>query len=175
MKKWQMWYFGIATVLVILFASTTVLLYTKALPFPDLGHRSYGVENATEGRAMEDVFKLFLGEPIMRFDAGPTHQIVFKDGTVILWLDSDFKEHYHLSSSAPSFVCEDPNLVADSLVKFFETKGYSAQWFDVSDWKIPGQEFPQNTLTIIKTSAFNETLVLRRHVLDMPAVKEWNW
>lgn len=164
------------TVLMVVFAISTLLLYTKAVPFPDLGHRAYGVEDARAAKAMEGILSTFLGDPVKRFDAGPTHQIVFKDGTVILWLDSDFKKKYSLASSAPSFVCDDPDSVADEVAASLAKQGYYSGWFDIADWKMPGGESsPRNLLAIVTTPACETPLVFRRHILNMPKPKEWTW
>ena len=160
------WYASIVTVVVILFG--ICLFYRNLLPIPDRGHRAYGVNGAREARILENILTPYLGRPSMRFDAGPTHQVLFPDRTVINWLNPDFVEKHGVSPSAISLVAKDPSRAADSLAHLLADSGYVASWFDIADYSMPGESFPRNKLVILKCNAFHDPIVFRRHIFKMP-------
>lgn len=132
-------------------------------PYPDLGHRLYGVKNETAAAVVLHALRATGGPGAkMAFDAGPTHQVVLDDGqrTVIGWFDAELS---HIPTNGMSIAVADPRQAAEDAATILKAGGFTAE--------ITAVKAGTATLQIIKSDALlGSALVYRRSwfLLDNP-------
>ncbi len=130
------------------------------LPFPDRGHRLFGVRDEKAAEAVIAV----LGENGLTkkwaFDAEPTHQVVMSDNmTVIAWFDEAASE---LPKNAISVAVDNPRSSAARAVAILRMKGYKASFIR------PMKDLPD--LYLVETDAMPYSgLVFRKTFWKMPS------
>jgi len=142
-------------------AATLMLFFRNPLPFPDRGHRTFGVPDT---RAQKTVVKILadVGLPLrFRFKSGPLDQALLWDNTTVIhFMDPSFNH----SGNGISVVVPDPGLAARKATSQLEAAGYSVQRLEGTD-----VELPPNHVVVLTSSAFlSWALVFRRHQLKMP-------
>ena len=153
---------------------TILFFYRNPLPFPDRGHRIFGVPDE---RARRTVVEL-LGEVSAlkerwTFDSGQVHQTLMWDGlTSIHYLDPEVQKTRKLLGSGLSVPTRDPQLSAMRAVEFLKNAGYEAKLVEglILD-------LPPNHLVPVESNAFNGwNLVFRLplHRMPFPKVRRKN-
>lgn len=141
------------------------LIYTFPIPFPDQGHRLFGVRDEKAHFVLLNILEYNGGlKKSWAFDAGQTHQVVMNDNmTVIAWFDPEVGD---LPKNAISVAVNDPMFSAKVAVKVLRGSGYSAEIHQ------PMKDLPDNTLVLVKTNALiNSALVFRKPFWKMPKPK----
>jgi hypothetical protein len=147
----------------------TIMVLRNPLPFPDRGHRAFGVPDE---RARQIVVNLLYETGSLKerwtFDSGPTHQTLLWDGfTVINHVDEAFQRERDLPSTAISLAVKDPQAAAQRAVALLTESGYKAEWEDNLD-----SDLPPNHLVAVRSDAFRGwLLVFRRPLIHMPRPK----
>jgi len=149
--------------------ATTVMHFRNPLPFPDHGHRAYGVPDE---RARQAVVKILQEVTPLRerftFDSGATHQTLMWDNfTVIHYLDSDIQKARSLSGNGLSVAVSDPQASAKRAVELLKADGYQAEIITGINY-----DLPDGYLVPVQSNAFNDwALVFRRQLISMPYPK----
>ena len=163
MRKVLLTWAIIATIWAI---AATAMHFRNPLPFPDRGHRTYGVpdERARQAvvRVLEQVTPL---RERFTFDSGVTHQTLMWDGfTVIHYLDAEEQKARHLSGNGLSVPVDDPLDSAKRAVQLLKAEGYQASIIEGIKF-----DLPENYLVPVESNAFNDwALVFRRPLRRMP-------
>lgn len=148
---------------------TVMFFYRNPLPFPDRGHRIFGVPNE---KARHDVVNLLREVSSLRarwtFDSGEVHQTLMWDGlTSIHYLDSETQRDRNLLGTGLSVPTSDPQAAATQAVEFLRREGYEAKIIEGMNL-----DLPPNHLVPIESNAFNGwNLVFRRPLHKMPFPK----
>jgi hypothetical protein len=145
---------------------TCFLFYRNPLPFPDQGHRLYGVPDDKARQVVVQILEEVGGlDEHFTFDAEPVHQTVMWDGkTVIAYFD---KEAESIPQNGMSIAVSNPRASAEQTVSMLKKAGYEAHWQD-NIWK----GMPENTLILVQSNAFKGWgLVYRLSALKMPYPK----
>lgn len=148
---------------------TILFFYRNPLPFPDRGHRIFGVPNE---KARHDVVELLKKVSALRerwtFDSGEVHQTVMWDGfTSIHYLDPEIQKSRNLMGSGLSVPTNDPQGSAMTAVEFLRAAGYEAKLVEGMNF-----DLPPNHLIPVESNAFNGwNLVFRRPLHKMPFPK----
>lgn len=149
--------------------AVTVMLVHNPLPFPDHGHRAYGVPDE---RARAAVVRVLQQVTPLRerftFDSGATHQTLMWDGfTVIHYLDSDIQKARNLTGNGLSVAVDDPLGSAKRAVELLKAEGYQAAITEGINY-----DLPEGYLVPVESNAFNGwALVFRRPLMKMPYPK----
>ena len=148
-------------------AATILVFWRNPLPFPDRGHRVFGVQDERARKVVVAGLKEIGGlSPRFTFDSGPIHQTLMWDNTtVIAYFDQAFLTQKGLASNAISLAVEDPNATAASFAQYLRVRGgYSS--VVVRD---PDTNLPPNHIALVTSNAFDDwILVFRRSILNMP-------
>ena len=152
----------IATVWAI---GATVMHFRNPLPFPDHGHRAYGVPDERARKAVVEVLQEVT--PLRErftFDSGATHQTLMWDGfTVIHYLDPEIEKSRNLTGNGLSVPVDDPESSAKRAVELLRAKGYKADIIEGINFGLP-----PNYLVPVESDAFNGwALVFRRSMIKM--------
>ena len=142
-------------------AATAMLLFRNPLPFPDRGHRTFGVPDTTAQKTVVNVLTKF-GLPLrFRFKSGPLDQALLWDNTTVIhFLDPKF-DH---SGNGISVAVPDPEAAAAWATKQLQAAGYTVQRMEGAD-----RDLPPNHVVVLTSSAFlSWAMVFRRHQLKMP-------
>jgi hypothetical protein len=150
-------------------AAATVMLFRNPLPFPDHGHRIFGVPDEQARKAVVKVLQEVT--PLRErftFDSGATHQTLMWDGfTVINYLDADIQRTRNIGGTGLSVPVDDPELSAKRAVELLRAEGYKADVIEGIDY-----DLPPNSLVPVESNAFNGwALVFRRSLVNMPYPK----
>lgn len=164
-----LWLWGVT----IMWAATaTILLIRNPLPFPDRGHRLYGVKDDHGRQIVVEMLRRVGGlDERFTFDSGATHQTLMWDGfTVINYVDRRLEEALGVSSTGLSIPVADPHNAARKAEQILKASGYTATaFFDIDT------DLPSNHLAIVVSDAFDGwILVLRRPLIHMPVPKRRN-
>lgn len=152
--------------------AATIMHFRNPLPFPDHGHRVFGVPDE---RTRQVVVKVLQEVTPLRerftFDSGATHQTLMWDGfTVIHYMDSDIQKARTLSGNGLSVPVDDPELSAKRAVELLRAEGYRADIIEGINY-----DLPPNSLVPVESDAFNGwALVFRRSLINMPRPKVRN-
>ena len=136
------------------------------LPFPDKGHRLFGVQDERAAQTLVAILAESGLKKKWAFDAGPTHQIVMSDNmTVIAWFN---KEADNLPKNAISVAVDSPLRSSLSAINFLRRRGYKA-FLHLPMNKDPSDD---GTLYLVETNVMlGGGLVFRRPFWKMPAPK----
>ena len=149
--------------------AATVMQFRNPLPFPDRGHRAYGVPDE---RARQVVVRVLQEVTPLRerftFDSGATHQTLMWDGfTVIHYLDADVQKARNLTGNGLSVAVDDPLSSARRAVELLKAEGYQASVIEGINY-----DLPDGYLVPVESNAFNGwALVFRRSLIRMPYPK----
>jgi hypothetical protein len=158
-----------AVVATIWAIGATAMHIRNPLPFPDHGHRAYGVPDekarATVVKVLQQVTPL---RERFTFDSGSTHQTLMWDGfTVIHYLDSDIQKARNLTGNGLSVAVDDPLDSAKRAVELLKAEGYQASIIEDINY-----DLPEDYLVPVESNAFNQwALVFRRPLIKMPYPK----
>ncbi|SRR6266404_3669118 len=158
-----------ATIATIWAVAATLMHICNPLPFPDHGHRAYGVPDekarAAVVRVLQQVTPL---RERFTFDSGATHQTLMWDGfTVIHYLDSDIQKARNLTGNGLSVAVDDPLGSAKRAVELLKADGYQADIIEGINYDLPAGD-----LVPVESNAFNGwALVFRRPLMKMPYPK----
>jgi len=148
----------------------TVLHFRNPLPFPDRGHRLYGVADERARRAVVRMLgQVSHLKEQFTFDSGTTHQTLMWDGfTVINYLDPAARTTLEAAGTGLSVPAGDPRRAAAEAVKLLRESGYEAEALGDVD-----PDLPENYLIPVKSNAFDGwVLVFRRPLIKMPFPKK---
>ena len=146
-----------------------MLLYRNPLPFPDRGHRRYGVKDDRGRKVVVNLLKDIGGlAERFTFDSGATHQTLMWDGyTVINYLDPPLEEWPDVHATGLSLPVTDPKSAAQRTEQMLRAAGYSATAVLDLD-----TDLPHNYLAMVISDAFDGwILVFRRPLIKMPVPK----
>ncbi len=144
----------------------TILIFRNPLPFPDRGHRIFGVANEQTRADVVRVIETLSGKRSQfTFDSGDIHQTILADGhTSIHYIDNCPLD---VPSSGISIPVEDPLASAQKAIEMLKAQGYTASL--IENVKM---DLPPNYLVPVRSNAFeNWALVFRRPLLKMPRPK----
>lgn len=147
----------------------TLMLLKNPLPFPDKGHRIFGVPDED---AREVVVKLLSEVSHLRerftFDSGEVHQTLMWDGfTSIHYLDPEIQRTRKINGNGLSIPVDDPVSSAQKAIEFLRAAGYKASLIENINF-----DLPPNHLVPVESDAFNGwALVFRRPMFKMPFPK----
>lgn len=143
----------------------TIMIIRNPLPFPDRGHRCFGVNSEFARKTVIQILEITGNlKERFTFDAGPTHQTLLWDGhTVINHLDAEASFDGR-SGTAISLAVIDPRAAANRAAEILTDAGFTAS-IDESVM----QELPPNHLILLQSNAFNGwVMIFRRSILRMP-------
>src|SRR5256885_2259702 len=117
----------------------TIILFRNPFPFPDRGHRAYGLSSEEARKAVLKVLREVGGvKEHFTVRAGPTHQTLMWDGyTVLNYVDTTNLGTNQLPSNAISIPVGDPQLSAEKALAILETCGYPSVITQIADNAIP--------------------------------------
>jgi hypothetical protein len=144
--------------------TATIMVLRNPLPFPDRGHRLFGVPDL---KAQAVVLRI-LDEARLplrfEFQTGPSRQALLWDNTTVIHcVDPSFGH----SGTALSVAVRDPEEAARTAAARLEEAGYSVRRLEGVD-----VDLPQNHLIVLTSDALlGWALVFRRHLLKMPRPK----
>jgi len=147
----------------------TAMHIRNPLPFPDRGHRAYGVPDE---KARQTVVNILQEVTPLRerftFDSGATHQTLMWDNfTVIHYMDSDIQKAKNVSGNGLSVAVDDPTASAKRAVELLKAQGYQAEILTGINY-----DLPEGYLVPVTSNAFNDwALVFRRPLVKMPYPK----
>lgn len=144
----------------------TLMLVRNPFPFPDRGHRVFGVKDEQTRIVVVDIIEALSGKKsLYTFDAGAIHQTILADGyTSIHHIDNRAAE---IPANAISLAVENPRESADRAIEMLRAAGYEANL--VEGVKM---DLPPNHLVPIRSNAFDDwALVFRRPLMKMPRPK----
>lgn len=160
----------ILTVFFLVWAiAATLLLFKNPLPFPDRGHRAFGVRDE---RARQTVIKVLGDVGGMKerftFDSGASHQTILWDGfTSINYVESEVREQMNLPGNGLSVPVGDPTASALKAIEILQKNGYTGRIVEGVDLGLP-----PNHLVLVESNAFDHWLmVFRLPLIDMPKPK----
>ncbi len=139
---------------------TTILIFRNPLPFPDRGHRIFGVADERARAAVVKVIENLSGKRAQfTFDSGNIHQTVLADGyTTIHYIDNNPTD---VPPSGISIPVKDPLASAQRAIEMLKADGYTASLVENVETGLP-----PNYLVPVRSNAFqNWALVLRRPLL----------
>ena len=161
------------TILIIWAASATIwavimtiLIFRNPLPFPDRGHRIFGVADEHARATVIKIIENLSGRRAQfTFDSGDIHQTVLADGyTSIHYIDNRPPD---VPPSGLSIPVRDPMASAQKAIEMLQNEGYTASLIDKVETGLP-----PNHLVPVRSNAFqNWALVFRRPLLKMPRPK----
>ena len=160
------------TVTIILFlwaVLVTIMLLHNPLPFPDTGHRVFGVPDDRARRTVVSVIEKLGGPaPHFTFDSGAVHQTILWDNhTSIHYLDPEVKKSRNIPGNALSIPTDDPLAAAKMAVELLQKEGYKATIIEGIEL-----DLPPNYLVPVESDAFDGWLmVFRRPLIKMPMPK----
>jgi hypothetical protein len=152
-----------AVVATVWATAATVLIFYNPLPFPDRGHRIFGVRDERARSVVVKLIEMFTGKQSRyTFDSADVHQTIMGDGfTSILYLDNN---QIGIPASGISIPVNDPLEAANKAVELLQNKGYTAEIIESVKF-----DLPPNQLVPIKSNAFDGwTLIFRRSLVKMP-------
>ncbi len=115
------------------------------MPIPH-GHRVFGVPDASVQSIIAETLVATGLKEIRRFSSGPSHQIVFEDGTVVNRLDRS--GGLNLPSTALTVPVADPLVTAQTLVEQLHHAGHQAAFIE------PVKHLPPNSFVVVFSGAF---------------------
>ena len=140
----------------------TWMVIKNPLPFPDRGHRLFGVPSRNAQKIVLEIMRE-SGLPLrFRFRTGPTDQALLWDNTTAIHL---LDQSLDLTGNGISIAVRDPESAALAAIERLETEGFTARRVEgAGDAKLP-----PNHLVVLTSDAFRGwVLVFRRHQLRMP-------
>lgn len=147
----------------------TIMLIRNPLPFPDRGHRAYGIpDEHVRGVVLRILSEIGNLKERFTFDAGPTHQTLMWDGhTIINRLDTEYAGERRYSGNGLSLPVKSPTIAAERARTILTESGYTASVEEIAD-----NDLPPDHLVVVTSNAFNEwALVFRRSLINMPRPK----
>jgi hypothetical protein len=148
---------------------TVLFFYRNPLPFPDRGHRVFGVPDEEARRVVVDLLQRVSAlKPRWTFDSGEVHQTLMWDGlTSIHYLDPAVQQSRNILGTGLSVPTNDPARSASEAVSFLKQSGYEARVIEGINL-----DLPPNHLIPVESNAFNGwNLVFRRPLYKMPFPK----
>ncbi|MEN9341807.1 MAG: hypothetical protein RIQ54_63 [Candidatus Parcubacteria bacterium] len=152
----------VATILLVLVSYLHFV--SNPLPFPDRGHRCYGVRDAKAQEILVRLLHTFGLKEVFTMDAGPSHQTIMNDGsTVIHYLDSNERAEL-FTGTALSIRFDDPLKMAKLFREAFTSVGYASRIYEPT---LSG--LPPGSLYILVSEAFlGWELVITKPIMQMP-------
>lgn len=152
-----------ATLATIWAGIATLMIVRNPFPFPDRGHRVFGVKDeATRAVVVKLIETLSGKKSLYTFDSGEVHQTILADGyTSIHYIDRKPPE---LSACAVSLAVKNPSVSAQDAIRLLQSEGFEANIVENIETNLP-----LNHLVPVESNAFDGwVLVLRRPLLKMP-------
>lgn len=144
----------------------TLIIVRNPFPFPDRGHRVFGVPDERARSVVVNIIENLSGKKSKyTFDSGQIHQTILADGfTSIHYIDN---RPDGIPGNAISLAVENPLASAQKAIEMFQANGYEADLIEGIE-----MDLPLNHLIPVKSNAFeNWVLVFRRPLLRMPKPK----
>lgn len=141
----------------------TILFIYNPFPFPDRGHRVFGVKDEKTRAIVVKIIENLTGKKSrFTFDAGDIHQTILHDGfTVIHYID---EKPDKIASCGISFAVKNPQRSAQEVIQLLKAEGFQAGV--IEDVKL---DLPPNNLVPVYSNAFDGwVLVFRRPLIKMP-------
>ena len=152
-----------ATLATVWAVVATLIIVRNPFPFPDRGHRVFGVKDeATRAVVVKLIETLSGKKSLYTFDSGDIHQTVLADGyTSIHYIDH---KPPNLSACAVSLAVKNPSVSAQAAIHFLHSEGFAAKIVETVETNLP-----PNCLVPVESDAFDGwVLVFRRPLLKMP-------
>lgn len=144
----------------------TLIIVRNPFPFPDRGHRVFGVKDERTRAAVVKIIEDLSGrKSLYTFDSGAVHQTILADGcTSIHYIDRKPDE---IPANAISLAVENPQASADRAIEMLGAEGYEAALIEGVK-----TDLPPNHLVPVRSDAFDDwALVFRRPLIKMPRPK----
>ncbi len=140
---------------------------SNPLPFPDKGHRCYGVRNAEAQKVLIHLLHRYGLKEVFTMDAGPSHQTILNDGrTVIHFLEPEARGTI-FTGTALSIRSNDPLCTAKFFEEILDGRGYRSEIHQPALG-----ELSKDMLVVLKSEAFlGWELVITKPILQMPMPK----
>jgi len=148
---------------------STMMLLHNPLPFPDRGHRTFGVQDDRARQVVVDIIAEVGGiKPRFTFDSGVTHQTLLWDGfTTINYLDPPINKTKGIPVNGLSLPVDDPLTSAKRTVDLLQQHSYKSNIVEDIDVGLP-----PNHLVLVQSDAFaGWVMVFRRPTISMPYPK----
>ena len=144
----------------------TLLFIHNPLPFPDRGHRIFGVKDEpTRATVVKIIEKLSHKKSRFTFDSGDIHQTILHDGYTSIHCIDDKPEA--VMPCGISLAVENPLASAHDAIQLLKAAGFQADI--IENVKM---DLPPNYLIPVRSDAFDGwSLVFRRSLLKMPKPK----
>jgi hypothetical protein len=140
----------------------TAMVIRNPFPFPDRGHRLFGVSDEQARKAVLEVLKDSGLAGRFRFRLGPSDQTVFWDNTTVVHV---LNHASGLTGNGISLAVQHPERAAQHAIDLLTAAGYRAE-------RLPPDSvsgMPPKYLVVISCNAFNGwALAFRHHQLRMP-------
>jgi hypothetical protein len=143
----------------------TMMVIRNPFPFPDRGHRLFGVP---DDRARETVLSILKQAGLsgrFRFKTGPSDQTILWDNTTVIHI---LNQPDGPTGTGISLVVKDPGLAAQKAISALTNAGFTAARISQED--VSGMN--SQHLVVISSDAFlGWAMAFRRHQLRMPKPK----
>lgn len=126
--------------------------WSNPLPWPDRGHRVFGVKNEEARHLLVHILAAYALKENFTFDMGPSHQTIMMDGTTVIHHFDERargEEPYRLTGTALSIRASNPREAALEIQKKINGAGFKTVL--VEDM-IPG--LPHGQFYMIRSDAF---------------------
>ena len=153
----------LATVWAIIF---TFLFFHNPLPFPDRGHRVFGVKDETTRAVVVKIIEQSCGKKSrFTFDSGDIHQTILHDGYTSVHYIDDKPEN--IAPCGISIAVKNPLASAQKAIRLLKDEGFQADIIEGIEMNLP-----PNYLVPVRSNAFDGwSLIFRRPLLKMPRPK----
>ena len=144
----------------------TSLFIHNPLPFPDKGHRVFGVKDEATRAIVVKIIENASGKKSrFTFDSGNLHQTILNDGyTSIHYID---EKSENIAPCGISLAVENPLESAQEAIRLLEAEGFQANIIEGIK-----MDLPPNYLVPVQSNAFDGwCLVFRRPLIKMPKPK----
>ncbi len=144
----------------------TLLFFNNPLPFPDRGHRVFGVKDEQTRAFVVKLLETLSGKKArFTFDSGKIHQTILHDNlTSIHYIDEKPED---VPASAISFAVKNPLASANRAIEMLQNAGFQAKIIEGIE-----TDLPPNYLVPVWSDAFDGwALVFRRSLIKMPKPK----
>ncbi len=141
----------------------TLMIVRNPFPFPDRGHRVFGVKDeATRAVVVKLIETLSGKKSLYTFDSGDIHQTILADGfTSIHYIT---RKPANISACAVSLAVKNPSVSAHEAIRLLQSEGFTANIVENIETNLP-----PNHLVPVASNAFDGwVLVFRRPLLKMP-------
>jgi hypothetical protein len=159
----SMWLLVLATVLVVSFATWSLLLATgrNPLPFPDPGSRIFSAASAEAKDAVVSLLAKHGLRERFQFNTGGVLRSILWDGTIINLSSPEVLQKLGSPQASIGLVSRNPQASAEDAVKFLRSRGFAA--------RVVLDAEPELPIAFVVSDVMPGTVInFRKHVIHLP-------